>query len=202
MNISKVCVFLDNGHGSNTPGKCSPDKKLLEYKWTREIVALLKPELESLGYKVEVIVPETIDISLTQRVNRVNSLYNKYKKQGYFCFLISVHINAAGGDGKWHDATGWTGWVAKVSSANSKKLAQCLYKQAEVLKLKGNRYVPKEKYWTANYTIIKRTNCPAVLTENLFQDNKREAEYLLSNEGKETIVKLHVEGIKDFIKTI
>ena len=86
MNFSKVCVFLDNGHGHNTPGKCSPDKKLLEYKWTREIVAELKPLLEQLGCKVEVIVPETIDISLTQRVKRVNILYNKYKKAGYFCF--------------------------------------------------------------------------------------------------------------------
>jgi N-acetylmuramoyl-L-alanine amidase len=36
--MNDALVIFDNGHGSNTPGKCSPDKKLLEYKWTREIV--------------------------------------------------------------------------------------------------------------------------------------------------------------------
>lgn len=202
MNLNKLCVFLDNGHGSNTKGKCSPDKSLLEYKWAREIVAKLKPELENLGIKVEIIVPELTDISLTQRVNRTNTLYTKYKKAGYRCILISVHINAAGADGKWHDATGWSGWVSKKSSSNSKKLAQYLYKQAEILKLKGNRWVPSNKYWEANYTIITRTNCPAVLTENLFQDNKEEVKFLLSEEGKNTIVKLHVNGIKEYCESL
>jgi N-acetylmuramoyl-L-alanine amidase len=50
-------------------------------------------------------------------------LYKKYKTAGYDCVFISIHINAAGGDGKWHNATGWSGWVAKKSSSNSKKLA-------------------------------------------------------------------------------
>ena len=30
-------VLIDNGHGSNTPGKCSPDGRLKEYAYTREI---------------------------------------------------------------------------------------------------------------------------------------------------------------------
>jgi hypothetical protein len=29
--MKKLCVFLDNGHGSNPPGKYSPDKSILEY---------------------------------------------------------------------------------------------------------------------------------------------------------------------------
>nr|DAT77575.1 MAG TPA: MurNAc-LAA [Caudoviricetes sp.] len=34
-----MLVILDNGHGVNTPGKSSPDGRLREYKYTREIVA-------------------------------------------------------------------------------------------------------------------------------------------------------------------
>ena len=30
-----MVVLIDNGHGSNTAGKCSPDKSLLEYKYAR-----------------------------------------------------------------------------------------------------------------------------------------------------------------------
>ena len=34
-------VLIDNGHGSNTPGKCSPDGQLREYAYTREIAERL-----------------------------------------------------------------------------------------------------------------------------------------------------------------
>lgn len=200
--MKKLCIFLDNGHGSNTPGKCSPDKRILEYKWNREQVALIAPKLEAAGIKVEIIVPETKDISLSQRVKRVNNLYAKYKAMGYECALVSVHINAAGGDGKWHNATGWTGWVSKNSSSKSKKLAQLLYKEAEKANLKGNRYVPDCKYWTANYYILKNTNCPAVLTENLFQDNKGEVDYLITDKGNNTLADLHVNAILEYQKQL
>ena len=32
-------ILIDNGHGVNTPGKCSPDGVFREYKYTREIAA-------------------------------------------------------------------------------------------------------------------------------------------------------------------
>lgn len=188
-------VIFDNGHGSNTPGKCSPDKKLLEYKWTREIVQGIKQELDKLNIQSVILVPEEYDVSLSERVKRANAIYKNNKN----AFLISVHINAAGGDGKWHSATGFSPWVAKVSSSKSKRLAQILYKYAEKYNLKGNRCVPKEKYWTANFTIISKTNCPAVLTENLFQDNKEECDFLLSEKGKKTIIDLHVNAIKEYL---
>lgn len=30
-------ILIDNGHGKETPGKCSPDGRLKEYAYTREI---------------------------------------------------------------------------------------------------------------------------------------------------------------------
>lgn len=30
-------ILIDNGHGENTPGKCSPDGRLKEWAYTREI---------------------------------------------------------------------------------------------------------------------------------------------------------------------
>ena len=39
-----------------------------------------------------------------------------------------------------------------------------------------------------------------MLTENLFQDNKADVEYLLSEEGVRSIVQLHYKGITDYIK--
>lgn len=36
-------ILIDNGHGSNTSGKCSPDGRLKEYAYTREIAIRWKP---------------------------------------------------------------------------------------------------------------------------------------------------------------
>lgn len=197
--MKKVCVFLDNGHGNNTKGKCSPDKSLLEYKWCREIVVMLHNALIKLGINTFIVTPEVSDITLNERVRRINKKYTEMKKQGYTCFVISVHNNAAGADNKWHDASGWTVWVSKNSSKSSKRLAQCLYNEAEKNGLKGNRWVPQYKYWEANYKILHDTNCPAVLTENMFQDNKEDVKFLLSERGKELIVATHIQGILKYI---
>jgi len=196
----KLCVLLDNGHGRNTKGKCSPDKSIFEYKWCREIVCMIYNELMKLGIPTFIVTPEQSDISLNERVRRINKEYTNRKRQGYQCVLLSVHINAAGCDGKWYDASGWTGWVSKNSSKNSKRMAQLLYNEAESLGLKGNRWVPECKYWEANYKILHDSNCPAVLTENMFQDNKEDVKFLLSDEGKEKIVKVHIEAIKKYMK--
>lgn len=204
MNINKmkVCVFLDNGHGKNTPGKCSPDKKLFEWKYCREITNRIIEQLKLMGIEYWVVVPEDIDISLTQRVKRINQKYKELKQLNYSCFLISIHINAAGSDGKWHNASGWTVWISKNASNNSKRLAQILYNEANYEGLKGNRWVSKEKYWVQNYTILYKSNCPAVLTENLFQDNMSDMNYLLSEDGKETITRIHIKGIEKYISTL
>ena len=45
----------------------------------------------------------------------------------------------------------------------------------------------------AGFYILKHTRCAAVLTENFFQDNKQNVDFLLSNEGRESIVQLHVD---------
>lgn len=199
--MKKLVVILDNGHGKNTRGKCSPDKSLYEWQWTREITSRLYNLLLLNGIETQLLVPEENDISLSTRVAREKKITREAKKAGKETILLSIHINAAGGDGKWKNATGWTGWVAQDASDKSKQLAQLLYAEAEKRNLKGNRCVPFNKYWTANFTITSDTSCPAVLTENLFQDNKEEVQYLLSEEGKRNIVELHLEAIKKYINS-
>ena len=47
--MSKI-ILLDNGHGINTPGKCSPNKSLMEWKYTREIANKVYSKLKEEGY--------------------------------------------------------------------------------------------------------------------------------------------------------
>ena len=191
-------VLFDNGHGSNTPGKCSPDKRLMEWKYAREIVEAVERQLKLEGVDVRRIVTEDRDISLGERCRRVNALCTKYGSKNVV--LASVHVNAAGDDNKWHDARGFSVYVSKKGSANSKRLGKLFTEEAIKQNLMGNRWIPGEKYWQANYKIITDTSCPAVLTENLYQDNKEDVDFLLSKEGREKIVSLHVEVIKKYLK--
>ena len=194
-----MIVLIDNGHGINTPGKRSPDKKLFEYKYTREIATLIETELKKANVTVIRVVTENEDIRLSERVARINKACKRFGSRN--CCAISLHIDACASDGNWHSASGFSVRVSKNASDKSKKLAKCIYEQAERASLKGNRSVPPEKYWVQDLAICRETNCAAVLTESLFQDNKHDVEFLLSENGKNTIVQLHVKGILDYIKS-
>lgn len=194
--MTDYIVCLESGHGINVSGKRSPDGRLLEWEWTREIKYRLAELLENnriaLCFDVN---PEDTEPGLTVRANRANAVWEKNNKKAIF---VSIHVNAAG-SGTWTNARGWSVFVSPSASKASKELAQTLYSEAENLGLKGNRSVPKEKYWIGNFTVLNKTKCPAVLTENMFQDNKDDVEYLLSEKGKEEITNLHFEGIRKFL---
>ena len=66
----------------------------------------------------------------------------------------------------------------------------------------GIRPPASEKYWVQSLAMTRDTICPAVLTENLFQDNEEEVKFLLSEDGKKAITNLHVNSIIQYINSI
>ena len=193
-----VKVLIDNGHGENTPGKCSPDKRLREYAYAREIARRVEKCLKCKGYDAQRIVEEETDIPLSVRCKRVNDICKQVGTKNVL--LVSIHNNAAGADGKWHEARGFSAHVGLNASSKSKMLAQYLWNEAIQQGLKGNRSVPAAPYIAQDLAICRDTACPAVLTENLFQDNKEDVDFLLSEEGKERVTATHVNAIVEFIK--
>lgn len=192
-------ILIDNGHGENTPGKQSPDRKLREYAYTREIAERIVQELSKQGYDAERIVKENLDVPLTERAKRVNAFCGKLGTSNVI--LVSVHCNAAG-SGEWMKARGWSAYTSK-GKTKSDALADCLYESARMM-FAGQRIREDrsdgDPDWEENFYILRKTKCPAVLTENFFQDNKEDVAYLLSNEGKQAIVDVHVDGIINYIK--
>ena len=156
MDNSKV-VILGTAHGVNTPGKCSPDKKFREYRFSREVINDLKPKLEALGLKVyiditqdEVPLPPVAELS--QRCRIVNSICAKHGTKN--CVYVSIHVNAAGSGGVWRTARGFAVYVARQCSEASRRLAKSLCDTAIAMGLRGNRSIPKEHYWQANFYVI------------------------------------------------
>lgn len=215
--MRKILILIDNGHGENTPGKCSPDRRLREYAYTRIIAQGIVDKLCAMGYDARRIVTETVDVSLGERCRRVNALCAKYGAANVL--LVSVHVNAAASGGKWMLAGGWCAYTTR-GKTKSDVLAEHLYDAAEK-HLKGysdymkygkqkgcysEKQVPFRTDKTdgdrdieADFYIIKHTLCPAVLTENLFQDNDADVDFLLHEDGKKALIGLHVEGIVNYL---
>lgn len=196
-----ITVILGSAHQKSIPGKCSPDKKFFEYQYSRIICKAVQKELQKLGYTVFIDI-EDDDLKLPQskelikRCKIVNDLHKKYKN----CIYVSIHVNAAGNGSKWMTATGWEAYTTK-GKTKADKLAECLYKAAEK-NLKGKKIrkdtTDGDSDKESNFYVLQHTNCPAVLTENFFQDNQKDVEYLLSEEGMNQIIKTHVDGIMNY----
>lgn len=192
-------ILIDNGHGVDTAGKRSPDGSLREYKYTREIAEKVVSELKKRGFDAERIVTEENDISLSERCRRVNSICDRIGTKNVI--LVSIHCNAAGNGSQWMNARGWEAWTS-VGQTAADKMADCLYKAAEETDFKIRKDTTDgDPDKEGHLYILKHTKCPTVLTENLFQDNKEDVAFLLSETGKENIVRLHVKGIINYLKT-
>ncbi len=194
-----MIVLIDNGHGVDTPGKRSPDGRLREYAWARETAQRIAIALQREGIDARLLVPETTDTPLSVRTRRVNEVCAREGARNV-C-LVSIHNNAAGADGRWHDARGFAVYVAGNAGQGSRRLAEMLAEEAAARDLLGNRYVPSCGYWIANFAICRDTRCAAVLTESLFQDNVEDVAYLLSEAGKAELTALHVSAITKYVKT-
>lgn len=186
-------VLIDNGHAKNSVNK-SPDGKVIEGTWARDMAKRLYVRLAQVGIPAHILVPEDEDIKLSERAKRANQVAKKEP-----CILVSIHNDASGSDGKWHDPSGWSVFVSLNASGNSKALASMMAASAEEYKLKVRRPDPLHGYWQKNLAICRDTSCPAVLVENLFQDNKEDAKYLQSEEGQVVLCEVMVEGICNYL---
>lgn len=212
-----MVILIDNGHGKNTEknGKFSPildntieigqefinQGRFREWKYNRVIAKKLVNNFLEMGYDARLLVPEDNDVSLSERVRRVNTICNKVGAGNVL--LISIHANAVGNGTQWMSGKGWEAYTTK-GKTKSDLLAEYLYKRANSI-LTGRKIredlTDSDRDKEADFYIIKKTKCAAVLTENFFYDNKDDLKYMTSEEGINKVIKLHIEGITDFINS-
>lgn len=232
MNKEDAVIILGTAHLGTTPGKCSPDKSVREAVYSRERIEAIEAKLREYGFIVYVdhrdLQPNNQmragtprsqqSRELTFRANFVNSICRGYG--AHRCIYVSLHLDAAGDEGKWMKAGGWSAFTSP-GKTEADRLAECLYDAAErnladyARRMRegkksgayGEKQQPIRTDLTdgdrdkeASYYVLTKTNCPAVLTENLFQDNKTDVKFLLSDEGKHAIERIHIEGIIKFIE--
>ncbi len=115
-------ILIDNGHGIETKGKRSPDSRLLEYAYNREIAARVVADLQSEHFFASLLVPEIEDIFLSERCRRVNRFCAEIGRRNV-C-LVSIHVNAVGNGDRWHNVSGWSCYISKGPTQGNRRCAR------------------------------------------------------------------------------
>jgi len=199
----RVRILVDNGHGYNTAGKHSPDKVVKEWHVNRDIAEAVVTLFRGIGMDAELLVPETVDISLGERCRRVNAQCSVLGKDKVL--MLSCHLNAAG-NGQWMSARGWSVWTTR-GTTESDKLAECVWKRAnerwhgqtDGLKTISDTSDGDHDY-ESDFYILRNTNCLAVLCENFFMDNREDYKYINSPGFHYDVAEVMVLGTMDYLK--
>ncbi|WP_416148682.1 N-acetylmuramoyl-L-alanine amidase [Salipaludibacillus sp. HK11] len=170
-----VKIFIDPGHGGDDPGAIG--NGLREKDLVLDISRRIRRQLNRFN-DVEVRMSREDDrfISLSNRATLANSWGADY--------FISVHVNAAGGTG--FESYIWNGNVKSQTRSNQSIM------HSEIIAQIGVRDRGRK---SANFAVLRRTNMPAILTENLFIDNAAEAAKLKDSDFLEAIAKGHTNGL-------
>lgn len=190
-------IILDNGHGCDTPGKRSPiwedGSYLLEWKYCRAIVKGIEQRLNAIGIPCHILVPEDTDIPLRTRVQRANRI----AAQNGICqtLLVSVHLNAA------QETNSASGWEIHTSPGETQSDEYARMFWDEAADILGKDFRMRGDFEDGNpdrdssFAILRDTACPAVMTENLFMNNYKDCQFLMSEAGEESIIEIHVKAI-------
>lgn len=165
---------------------------IYEGEFNRAIVKRLITMLEGAGLQVINIVPEIEDISLSERVKRINALQAKHKN----CIHYSIHANAATVDPTKKPAHGLEVLTHTSPSPKSVKMAECLKDAYDLMLANQIRFRGVKGQ---NLHMCRETHTPSVLIENPFMTNYDETKtWLLSEQGRDKLANWIFQGITKY----
>jgi N-acetylmuramoyl-L-alanine amidase len=215
MKASKFCVFLDAGHGGVDPKKKLPfnyttypskcfqhnNAKFHGYGWffegvfNREVAAKIEQYLKDWGMSVINVYDPVIDVSLNKRVLKANMNAQNYEAS----LFLSIHGNAAG-------STTARGFEVFTSIGQTKADIYATFLFNEV-----KEAFPKWVYRMdtidndpdkeANFFVLSQTSMPAVLSENGFFTNYKDALMMFDPAFQDTLALCHARAVVDYAKT-
>jgi N-acetylmuramoyl-L-alanine amidase len=185
---SDLLIALDDGHGIGTAGKRTPyipslGRQIKENEFNAAVTFYLKEELERCGFRTLLTAPTDYDTPLTMRTNLANSMGAD--------ILISNHFNAMDGefDGHGKDPEGMSIHIYP-GAKNGRKLAEHVAHY-----LRGGT---KQKYRgivEQNLHMTREFNRAAILIENGFMDNEREALLMVNEDFQRECAMEQAQGV-------
>jgi len=193
---------LDNGHGKLQAGKRSPifddgETQFFEYKFNRDVVERIMKALDEKGVRYFDVVPDFNEVGsfLRGRVERANNKESDLPK-----IYVSVHANAGpSGPDSWapSSVSGIETWHHQNSKKGQKIAALFQRHLIETLGWK-NRHLKTTA--DKGLYVLKKTNMPAILTENGFYNNKKQVLELMKPAIRQKVANAHVAAILEIEK--
>lgn len=196
--MSNYKWLCDSGHGGMYKGKylTAPAKMhtfqdgltVYEGVINRIIASKLADLLKVANVDHRLIHDGENDDSLAVRVSRADAEYAKDKR----CIYLSIHSNAGGGRG-----------FEIFTSRGQNKSDKIAGIFCEVYRSHFPDFHFREEQVDgdadkeADFYVLRKTDCPALLVENLFFDNRREAEFLMSEGGQQKIAECLFDCIRE-----
>lgn len=195
--MSNYYWILDAGHGGEKNGvyTTAPAKmyrfgdgfEIREGVINRQITSKLQAKLKADEIDFGLVYDDVEDTPLATRVAIADKIFAKNPNAIY----LSIHSNA--GQGK-----GFEVFTSKGQNKSDKIAYFFCEKYKELFPYFAFRAdqadgdADKEE----DFYVLRKTDCPALLVENLFFDNRTEAEYLASEAGQEAIAECLYQSIK------
>lgn len=199
----KYKIILGTAHLSSTPGKRSPDGKFREYAYSRKVCREVAKRLREAGVDcvIDYIDDDMPGLTSSQELVKRVQIVNEIAKKSN-CLYVSIHVNASAKSG-WDKATGFSIYTSP-GETKSDILATDIFDEATKLLKPIGKSLRKDisdgdPDYEENFYVLRKTICPAVLTENFFQNSKSDVEFLESEEGFKTIITYHVNGILKYL---
>lgn len=152
----------------------------------RHVLDMLKEK----GIKAVDVCPTDVDLSLATRVRFVNSIAEDYGAKN--CLLISLHSNAGGGTGFEIFTT--RGYDS--SDVYATRFFDLFKSYFPLIRLRSD-FVDNDPDKEADFTILKRSICPAILPEWMFFDNYIDYKYMINPVNQRDYAKMIVDFIID-----
>ncbi|SBW02393.1 putative N-acetylmuramoyl-L-alanine amidase [uncultured Eubacteriales bacterium] len=184
--VSKT-VCLDPGHG---PGcvNGSPDGSYKEYEFAWDMSQRVKTHLERCGVKVVMTKDESGYPSLTERAD----VSNKSKAD----LFVSLHSNAEGNAG-WGAARGFLIYTSMGPMTAGRNVAAL--KIIDRMSAAGVVLGKNTIQYNAEYTVLVKTNAPAMIVEHGFHTNKEDVALLKTTEYRAKLAEATAKGVCDFL---
>lgn len=192
-------IYIDDGHGLDTPGKRTPvfpaghpyeGIQIKENQFNATVADKLKARAEAAGLRVIMTAPEVSDTALGLRVQRANEDMYAMGLDLEDCALVSIHYNAY--DGRWDSTRGGL----EVYHWPGSRLGESLARSVHDKLIQGTAQVDRGVKGGRFY-VLRETAMPAILVECGFMDVRKEAERMLDPQFQDEVVGELLAGILD-----
>jgi N-acetylmuramoyl-L-alanine amidase len=170
-------IMIDPGHGGRDPGAVGNglQEKDLNLTISKHIRDILQAEYKNIDIRM------TRDSDIFVELSDRSAMANQWDAD----YFMSIHVNAGGGSGfeSYIHTTRTTGSVEAQDTIHPAIIS------AIEIRDRGKK--------DANFSVLRETKMPAILTENLFVDHSNDAALLKDSSFLQKIARSHVTGLEE-----